>query len=648
MKRCSIILAVIFGLLYAHVSHALVQVEVLGPTTCVRGTGNPIAELFTFPGLSGSATVRLWNGNLEDALSEKVSSSTVSINGVVVLGSSDFNQNVGFLEKEITLLEGQNTIEVLLKGKPSGQVTIQIMQQLEAEAAAVIGPEGGMVEVTEPGSSICGTKIEVPENVIDEKTILTISQSGSLQPPNDFVNVSEAIKINCEGTLNGIVLVTCPLNVQVTDADILIASIHDENDDEWSTLPLVDINYEENTAKFITSHFSIIIIQSSILGSVPDQQHTDFNVMTDGFKIANTTQYFSFGKCAGMANYSIWYYLKYGHGLGCLWDLDDEKSVAIESHNIISEWQFQVLSGLSWFAGHGTILLDQSGIRDSLLYTLSVEQKPEVLIMCPLLLDQDDESHAIAVTGYNRISDDVIEFYCYDNAFPRQTRTVYCIKSFLGKWIFSSPDYPEYWVFFPLYMGDDHHSEFENILTAHAPNTIDSDGDGVVDLCDNCPYRFNPDQADSDGNGVGDVCEMTVGTSIYVPASYPTLQAAIDSASDGDNVVVADGIYTGEGNKNLDFNGKTITVKSVSGKDYCIIDCEGEGRGFYFHNGESEGSIVSGFTIVNACGIGDLGGYGGGILIENNSSPTITNCIIQTCSAFQGGGGYISRVLLQQ
>ena len=36
---------------------------------------------------------------------------------------------------------------------------------------------------------------------------------------------------------------------------------------------------------------------------------------------------------------------------------------------------------------------------------------------------------------------------------------------------------------------------------------VDTDGDGVADCDDNCPAVANADQADSDGNGVGDVCE---------------------------------------------------------------------------------------------------------------------------------------------
>jgi hypothetical protein len=36
---------------------------------------------------------------------------------------------------------------------------------------------------------------------------------------------------------------------------------------------------------------------------------------------------------------------------------------------------------------------------------------------------------------------------------------------------------------------------------------LDSDEDGVGDVCDNCPDTPNPDQADGDGDGQGDACE---------------------------------------------------------------------------------------------------------------------------------------------
>ncbi len=114
---------------------------------------------------------------------------------------------------------------------------------------------------------------------------------------------------------------------------------------------------------------------------------------------------------------------------------------------------------------------------------------------------------------------------------------------------------------------------------------------------------------------------------------YSTIKQAINAASNGDTVVVADGNYTGTNNKNLNFNGKAITVQSENGPANCIIDCEGNGRGFTFNSGEGADSVVDGFTIRN----GDVVS-GGGIYFIGKSNPTITNCIISGNTGKYGGG----------
>ena len=129
---------------------------------------------------------------------------------------------------------------------------------------------------------------------------------------------------------------------------------------------------------------------------------------------------------------------------------------------------------------------------------------------------------------------------------------------------------------------------------------------------------------------------FSIATIINVPSQYPTIQAGIDVAVDGDTVLVADGTYTGTSNKNIDFGGQAIVVMSENGAENCIIDCEGDGRGFYFHSGEDINSVVDGFKIINGNG-SETGG--GGISCIDSSSPIIINCIINNNTATSEGAG---------
>ena len=129
---------------------------------------------------------------------------------------------------------------------------------------------------------------------------------------------------------------------------------------------------------------------------------------------------------------------------------------------------------------------------------------------------------------------------------------------------------------------------------------------------------------------------------INVPEDKPTIQSGIDAARNGDIVLVADGNYRGDGNVNINFSGKAITVKSQNGPKTTIIDSESRAntRGITINNEETHESVLDGFTVMRG-----RHQFGAGIFIDN-ASPTIRNCIITqnragTPADYSGTGGGI-------
>jgi len=144
------------------------------------------------------------------------------------------------------------------------------------------------------------------------------------------------------------------------------------------------------------------------------------------------------------------------------------------------------------------------------------------------------------------------------------------------------------------------------------------------------------------------LASSTQATTWYVPDDFGTIQAALDAAGIGDEIVVRDGTWTGDGNRNLDFGGKDLVLRSQNGPDACILNAEGNAsvnqRVFNFQGNETREAVVDGFTITGGYATWEfqIGSTGGGINCKNGSSPTIQNCIIENNQANGGAGIYVS------
>ena len=112
--------------------------------------------------------------------------------------------------------------------------------------------------------------------------------------------------------------------------------------------------------------------------------------------------------------------------------------------------------------------------------------------------------------------------------------------------------------------------------------------------------------------------------------SFSSIQAAIDAAVDGDEVVVAPCAYF----ETINFLGKAIRLRSSGGPDVTTIDAQGEGVVVTCTSGEGPDTILDGFTITG-------GAFFGGMRNEG-SSPTVTDCSFDGNTAAAGGGMFTS------
>ena len=122
---------------------------------------------------------------------------------------------------------------------------------------------------------------------------------------------------------------------------------------------------------------------------------------------------------------------------------------------------------------------------------------------------------------------------------------------------------------------------------------------------------------------------------------YPSIQDAIDAATPGTAIKLHDGTYSGPGNRDVDFAGKVVTVRSHHRDPRaCVIDAGGSEldpqRGFSFTSSETSEAVLQDVWLTGA-----WTADGGGGVYCLDASPTITGCVIEGNTALSGGGGVL-------
>ena len=143
------------------------------------------------------------------------------------------------------------------------------------------------------------------------------------------------------------------------------------------------------------------------------------------------------------------------------------------------------------------------------------------------------------------------------------------------------------------------------------------------------------------------LCNTGYAEIVHVPATYLTIQEAIDQSIDGDTVLVAPGLYY----ETIHFNGRNIVVGShflldndTSYIRRTIIDADHRGQVVRFDSDEDSTAHLCGFTIRNGGGAGEVfGRRTGGIIVWGGASPHLSWLFItQNDGGYNGGAVYIS------
>jgi hypothetical protein len=114
------------------------------------------------------------------------------------------------------------------------------------------------------------------------------------------------------------------------------------------------------------------------------------------------------------------------------------------------------------------------------------------------------------------------------------------------------------------------------------------------------------------------------------------IQAAVDAAGPDDTILLADGIYTGPGNRGVRIT-KSLTIRGAGGPERCIIDCQGADRAFTVVVNEPNQIVFEGLTLQNGGNVTE----GGAILFSGYGWSELMDCVIRDNRIINGslGGG---------
>lgn len=316
LQFCRIALSL--GILLAGPQAVAGTFTAFGPQDYTRGTGDPITVTnnFSVRNPNTQYTLKAFNGGLLDASTELVSSTIVTLNGVQIIGTSNFNQNVTEVDVPVTL-QAANTLAVQVRGQPGGVLTIEIIgvdndpPTIQATVSPVANAAGwnntnltvtfvyddatsGVASCPAPQSItteganqiISGTATDVAGNTASTSVTLNIDKTppgitSALSPaPNaaGWNNSDVTVSFTCSDSLSGMASCPSPTTITTEGANQVISGTATDTAGNTAsttasvsldkTPPAITISSPANGATFTSSSISVTGSVSDALSGI--------------------------------------------------------------------------------------------------------------------------------------------------------------------------------------------------------------------------------------------------------------------------------------------------------------------------------------------------------------------------------------------
>jgi hypothetical protein len=349
----------------------------------------------------------------------------------------------------------------LVTFEPGGDVPV---------TSKIIGPAGGTIEAGNSGTPIDGVVVRFPAGALIDDTNVSLGYNTGSLTPNDGIWCGATISLSAENTDEFFEPVEIIMPFNSSDGTPVPYYINEKR--QLRPMQLTDIDDAANTFTFISFHasfFTMIAAEGISEQTLRDGfDETGYLPSRDGFRVPNVADEVGVGSCAGMSQFSLWYFVNVMPSGGHFFDRfppDVQTDIAMRAHKAYSEYKYKFFKNFEKFFDR--LVWGSDGYRSFVIVSSIIKNSGPVEVSLALKGDESTKGHSVVAYAVG-LDDDLIKINIYDPNFEgRDDRSLDFSRK--GAFIEFIPlRYSEKVVLIkPIYVGDGSYGysgEFQDIL----------------------------------------------------------------------------------------------------------------------------------------------------------------------------------------